>query len=90
MAPEEFTSLIEYYSWAEDINRGLENAADAAKEADSSRLKREEARIHSKCETFLSKYLEPVLKTLGNHSVSPNKALQPTVPPPLRHGGPSA
>jgi hypothetical protein len=69
---DEFASLVEYYSWAEDINRGLDNASDAAKADDSIRLLNEEARIHSKCEELLSQYLEPALKTLRDHGVSPN------------------
>lgn len=70
LTPEDFESLIEYYSWAEDINRGLESASDEAKADNLDQLQKEEARIHSKCEKLLSQYLEPALKTLRDHGVS--------------------
>lgn len=70
LTADEFASLLEYYSWVEDINRGLDNASDAAKADNSTRLEKEEARIHSKCEELLSQYLEPALKTLRDHGIS--------------------
>lgn len=69
LSTDEFKSLIEYYSWAEDINRGLDNAADAAKANDSTRLEKEAARIHAKCQELTSRYLEPTLKALRGHNV---------------------
>ena len=68
LTADEFESLVEFYSWAEDINRGLGNASDAAKTENESRLQKEEARIHSKCEKLLSQYLKPAIETLQKHS----------------------
>ena len=84
LTPDEFESLIEYYSWAGDINRGLDNASDAAEADNSVRLQKEEARIHSKCEEFLSQYLEPALKTLRDHGVSAPPDAAPDAKPTSR------
>ncbi|MCW5605102.1 MAG: hypothetical protein KIT18_11215 [Burkholderiales bacterium] len=70
MDASEFSSLVKYYSWAEDINRGLEYAADAAGQGETERLKREENRLQKKCERFFSEFLQPAAETLKKHGVS--------------------
>ncbi|MFC1484333.1 hypothetical protein ACFL5M_00730 [Candidatus Neomarinimicrobiota bacterium] len=69
LSPAEFESLVEFYSWCEDINRGLDNADEVSKASDAERLQLEERRIHSKCEKLFSDYLEPAVETLKKHGM---------------------
>lgn len=70
LSPREFKSLVEFYSWCEDINRGLDNADETAKARNTDQLLLEEKRIDSKCEKLLSNFLEPAVNTLKQHGVS--------------------
>ncbi len=71
VSPSEFKSLIEYYSWCEDINRGLDRAGDAFKDNDPIHLSLEENRIDAKCKELLSEFLESAVQALEQHGVSP-------------------
>ena len=71
LSPMEFRSLEEFYYWCEDINRGLDNADEAAKARNTDQLALEEKRIDSKCQKLFSDYLEPAANTLKKHGVSP-------------------
>jgi hypothetical protein len=72
LKPNEYMAIGEFYSWANDINRGLENADEMRKKENLKILKKEHTRNLSKCNELLSNYLEPVKSTLSSRNIPLN------------------
>lgn len=67
LSPEEFENLSKFFSWCEDINRGLDTAHEMAITGNDKRLATEEKRINAKCIDLLSDYLQPAYDAVSSH-----------------------
>ena len=67
LAPNEYNALMEFFSWAEDINRGLENADQMSKEDNNPKLKSEYVRNMDKCKKLTELYFEPAIQVIRRH-----------------------
>ena len=75
LSSEDFCALSEFYSWSDDINRGLDNAHELRKSGNND-LEEESRRLESKCRKLLEDYLDPVIETLKRHGVSLSRPTQ--------------